>query len=116
MCSGDLMESQIAYMGDAQFDEWVNTLEALKKLDFITDLPGHGAPFTNKGLITAFQGYLRDLMKQGADLRKQGVPAEIAAQRVDFTAYKSSFPQIQGPGADIRAMRRLYEWMDEKKK
>src|SRR3989449_1798404 len=106
VCSGDLMESQIAYMGDAQFDEWINTLEALKKLDFVTDLPGHGAPFRDKGLITAFQGYLRDLMKQGADLRKQGVPAEIAAQRVDLTAYKSSFPQIQGPGANIRAMRR----------
>src|SRR5438552_12649283 len=111
VCTGDLMESQIAYMGDAQFDEWVTTIDALKKLDFDTDLPGHGAPFKDKGLITAFQGYLRDLMKQGADLRKQGVPAEIAAQRVDLTAYKSSFPQIQGPGADIRGMRRLYEWM-----
>jgi cyclase len=116
VCSGDLMESQIAYMGDAQFDEWINTLETLKRLDFVTDLPGHGAPFRDKGLITAFQGYLRDLMKQGAELRKQGVPAEIAAQRVDLTAYKSSFPQIQGPGADIRGMRRLYQWMDEKKK
>ena len=116
MCTGDLMESQIAYMGDAQFDEWITTLDALKKLDFETDLPGHGAPFRNKGLITAFQGYLRDLMRQGSDLRKQGVAAEIAAQRVDLTAYKTSFPQIQGSGADIRGMRRLYEWMDEKKK
>ena len=116
VCSGDLMESQIAYMGDAQFDEWINTLDALKKLDFVTDLPGHGAPFKDKGLITAFQGYLRDLMKQGSDLRKQGVPAEIAAQRVDLTAYKSFFPQIQGPGADLRALRRLYEWMDERRK
>ena len=64
VCTGDLMESQIAYMGDAQFDEWVTTLDALKKLDFETDLPGHGMPFTGKGLITAFQGYLRDLTKQ----------------------------------------------------
>ena len=116
VCTGDLMESQIAYMGDAQFDEWITTLDVLKNLDFQTDLPGHGAPFKNKGLITAFQGYLRDLMKQGADLRKQGIAAEIAAQRVDLTAYKPSFPQIQGPGADVRGMRRLYEWMDEKKR
>jgi cyclase len=116
VCTGDLMESQIAYMGDAQFDEWITTLDALKKLGFETDLPGHGAPFRNKGLITAFQEYLRDLMKQGADLRKQGLPAEIAAQRVDLTAYRTSFPQIQGPGAELRGMRRLYEWMDEKKK
>ena len=34
MLDGD----QIAYMGDAQFDEWVATLEALKKMDFDLDL------------------------------------------------------------------------------
>jgi glyoxylase-like metal-dependent hydrolase (beta-lactamase superfamily II) len=116
VCTGDLMESQIAYMGDAQFDEWVTTLEALKKLDFETDLPGHGAPFRGKDLITAFQGYLTDLMKQGAALRQQGVLADAMASRVDLTAYKASFPQIQGPGVDIRGARRLYEWMDEKAK
>jgi hypothetical protein len=114
--TGDLMESTLAYMGDAQFDEWITTLEALKKLDFNTDLPGHGVPFKDKSLITAFQGYLRDLVKQGAELRKQGVPAEAAAQRLDLTAYKSSFPQIQGLGADIRGVRRLYEWLGEKKR
>src|SRR5262245_39943881 len=116
VATGDLMESQVAYMGDAQFDEWIATLEALKRLDFETDLPGHGAPFKDKGLITAFQGYLRDLMKQTADLRKQGLAAEAAAQKVDLTAYRTAFPQIQGPGADIRGMRRLYAWMDEQQK
>ena len=113
VATGDLMESQIAYMGDAQFSEWITTLDALKKLDFNTDLPGHGMPFKGKELISAFQGYLRDLMKQGADLRKQGVTAEAAAQRVDLTAYKNSFPQIEGRGAELRGVKRLYAWMDE---
>jgi cyclase len=116
VATGDLMESQIAYMGDAQFAEWLTTLDALKRLDFDTDLPGHGMPFRGKELITAFQGYLRDLMKQGADLRKQGVTAEDAAQRVDLTTYRSSFPQIQGRGAELRGVRRLYTWMDEQAK
>ena len=116
VATGDLMESQIAYMGDAQFSEWITTLDALKKLDFNTDLPGHGMPFKGKELITAFQGYLRDLMKQGADLQKQGVTAEAAAQRVDLTAYRNSFPQIQGRGAELRGVKRLYAWMDEQAK
>jgi len=30
---GDLMESRLAYMGDAMFDEWISTLETLKNLD-----------------------------------------------------------------------------------
>jgi len=114
VCTGDLMESQVAYMGDAQFDEWVATLDALKKLEWETDLPGHGAPFRDKGLITAFQGYLTDLMKQGGELRGQGRTAEQTAQQVDLTKYKPAFPQIQGAGADIRGVKRLYQWMDEK--
>ena len=116
VCTGDLMESQLAYMGDAQFDEWIATLDALKKLDFKTDLPGHGVPFTDKGLITAYQNYLSDLMKQVTALRKQGLSAEESAQKVDLTAYKDRFPQIQGPGADLRGVRRMYEWMNEKSK
>ncbi len=116
VCTGDLMESQLAYMGDAQFDEWVATLEALKKLDFDTDLPGHGAPFHGKGLIAAFGNYLTDLTTQVAALRTRGLSAEESAQKVDLTSHKTDFPQIQGPGADIRGVRRMYEWMDEKAK
>jgi len=114
--TGDLMESGLAYMGDAQFDEWVTTLEALKKLDWQTDLPGHGVPFHEKSLVTAFQDYLTDLTRQATDLKQRGVSPEDAAQRVDLTAHKSAFPSIQRPGADIRGMRRLYEWIDEHQK
>jgi cyclase len=116
VCTGDLMESGLAYMGDAQFDEWVTTLEALKKLDFDTDLPGHGTPFRDKALITAFQSYLTDITRQGTELKKQGVSAEDAAQRIDLTSHRKDFPSIQRPGADIRGVRRLYEWIDERSK
>lgn len=112
VATGDLMESQIAYMGDAQFDEWVTTLEALKKIDFDLDLPGHGAPFKDKAKITAFQGYLTDLVAQGKGLKAQGKTAEETAQLVDLTKYRDQFPQIQAKGADIRGVRRLYAWLD----
>jgi cyclase len=82
VCTGDLMESRLAYMGDGMFDEWITTLEALKKLDFDTVLPGHGVPFHDKSLITAYQSYLKDLMTQVARLREQGATPEEAAQKV----------------------------------
>jgi glyoxylase-like metal-dependent hydrolase (beta-lactamase superfamily II) len=116
VCTGDLMESRLAYMGDAFFDEWVTTLGELKKLDFALVLPGHGTPFRDKGLITAFQSYLMDVTSQVANLRKQGVSAEDAAKRVDLTSHQKDFPQIQGPGADLRGVRRIYAWMDERAK
>ena len=116
VCTGDLMESRLAYMGDGMFDEWITTLEALKTLEFDTVLPGHGVPFHEKSLITAYQGYLKDLIIKVAELRKQGLSAEETAQKVDLTSHKADFPQIQGPGADTRGVRRVYEWMDERSK
>jgi glyoxylase-like metal-dependent hydrolase (beta-lactamase superfamily II) len=116
VCTGDLMESRIAYMGDAFFDEWITTLDALKKLDFKVDLPGHGVPFGDKGLITAFQSYITDITKQAAALRKQGVSADDAAKRVNLTSHAKDFPQITGPGAEVRGVRRIYAWMDERGK
>ena len=116
VCTGDLMESRIAFMGSAYFDEWLTTLDALKRLDFTTDLPGHGAPFADKGLITAFQAYLRDVVAQAGRLRAQGVSADDAAKRVDLTKHAKAFPDILGPGAEVRGVRRIYAWMDEQKR
>ena len=116
VCTGDLAQSRVAYMGDGMFDEWITTLDAIKELDFDTVLPGHGVPFHEKSLITAFQSYLKDLMAQVAALRQQGLSAEQAAQKVNLTSHKADFPQIQGPGAEIRGVRRMYEWMDERAK
>ena len=115
VCTGDLMESRLAYMGDAFFSEWITTLEALKKLDFAVDLPGHGVPFTNKSLITAYQAYLGDLVNQVTKLKGDGVSPEDAAKRVDLTAHAKDFPQITGPGADIRGVRRMYAWLEEQR-
>ena len=116
VCTGDLMESRPAYMGNGIFDEWIKTLETLKKLDFNTVLPGHGVPFHDKALITAYQSYLQDLIKQVAALRKQGLTPEQAALKVDLTSHAAAFPQITGPGVDLRGVRRVYEWMDERAK
>jgi glyoxylase-like metal-dependent hydrolase (beta-lactamase superfamily II) len=117
VCTGDMDEgARIAYMGDAFFDEWISTLDAVKKLDFTLVLPGHGRPFRDKGQITAFQSYLKDVTAQVATLRKQGVMPDDAAKRVDLTSHKKDFPDIQGPGADLRGVRRIYQWMDETRK
>ena len=55
VCTGDLFNGYIGYMGDAYLDEWPDTLERLAALDFETVIPGHGAPFTGKEKIAPVQ-------------------------------------------------------------
>jgi len=112
VCTGDLMESVISYMGDAYADEWPATLDKLMTLDFDTVMPGHGVVFKGKTHIEAFQRYLRDVLKQATDLKKAGVPADAAAQRVDMRAFATDFPQLRAVGIDPAAVRRIYALAD----
>jgi len=112
VCTGDLLTAGLSYMGDGYVDEWVATLDALKPLDFESVIPGHGEVYTGKARIDYFQSYLKDIWNQVAALKKQGIAAEEAAKRVDMTAHKQFFPQIEGPGVDARAVVRMYEVMD----
>ena len=109
VCTGDLMESQISYMGDSFPEEWIATLDRLKALNFDTVMPGHGVVFKGTAKIDAFQKYLRDVINQVNASRKQGLSAEEAAKRVDVTAYSGEFPQIRGVGIDAAAARRIYQ-------
>jgi cyclase len=112
VCTGDLMESVVSYMGDSYPEEWIATLERLKALDFDTVMPGHGVVFKGKAKIEAFQKYLRDVITQVTALRKQGLSAEDAAQKVDVTAYRNEFASIRGVGIDPAAVRRIYQLAD----
>jgi glyoxylase-like metal-dependent hydrolase (beta-lactamase superfamily II) len=114
VATGDLVVGtfQFMYMGDGFVNEWADTVEKVLQLDFETVIPGHGEPFTDKNRLRQYQAYWRDLWAQAVVLRKQDVAVEEAAKRIDMSSHKGSFPQIQGPGIDIRAMRRMYEVMD----
>jgi len=109
--TGDFLTSGLSNMSDGYLDEWAASLEALKALDFDTVLPGHGEAFTDRAKIDYFQAYLRDVWRDVGQLKRQGVPAEEAAKRVDMTPHKDHFP-IQGPGVPLIAVTRIYELLD----
>jgi cyclase len=112
VCTGDLMESVVSYMGDSFPEDWIATLERLKAIDFDTVMPGHGVVFKGKSKIDAFQNYLRDVITQLTALRKQGLSAEAAAPKVDVTKYANELPSIRGVGIDVAAVRRIYQLAD----
>ncbi len=113
VCSGDLIEGGISYMGDGYFDEWVKTLEALKQLDWTLALPGHGRPFRDKAHVTALQSYLTDVVEQVSRIRAKNVPAEEALKQLDLSSHEKDWPPRMRP-LDIRGMRRIYQWLEER--
>ncbi|HDZ08027.1 MBL fold metallo-hydrolase [Pseudohongiella sp.] len=111
--TGDLMVPFLPYMGDAHVDEWPDALERLKTFDFDTLLPGHGPIVEGKERIDMLQAYLRDLWSNTEALKQRGLSAEQAAEQIDMTAHSGNYPQIRGAGADVRAIRRIYQLLDE---
>jgi len=112
LITGDLLSTGISYLGDAYPEEWVRTLEKLKKLDFETILPGHGDLIEDREKIDHFQAYLTDFWKQAVQMRKDGVEADEAAKRIDMTAHASHYPRIKEAGVSIFGVQRVYELME----
>jgi glyoxylase-like metal-dependent hydrolase (beta-lactamase superfamily II) len=100
-------------MGDAYFTEWIQTIEALKKLDFDTVLPGHGRAFTGKAKLDHWQAYLRDFWSQAQKFHKAGTPWEEAATLVDLRGNSTNYPTIKAAGiVPNHGMRRAYQILD----
>ena len=98
----------LPYMGDGFVNEWPASLDGLKALDFEVIVPGHGAPFRDRGQIDDLQAYLRDLWAQVSALRTEGLSAAEAASRVDLSAHADAYG-AQAGSADPRAVQRMYE-------
>ena len=111
--TGDFFEGSpttgiLSYFGDAFIDEWVDSLERLKALDFEIIVPGHGAPFKERQQITDFQNYIRDLWRQASALRLQGATVEQAIDKVDMSKFTARYGQ-RSARPDPRAVIRAYE-------
>lgn len=109
--TGDFLTAGLSNMSDSFPNEWADSLDALKKLDFDTVLPGHGEAFTNKAKIDYYQAYLRDVWTEVSKLKQQGVSAEEAAKRADLTKHREHLP-IQGLGVPLIGVQRIYALLD----
>jgi glyoxylase-like metal-dependent hydrolase (beta-lactamase superfamily II) len=123
--TGDLLLQGPSYMGDAYLDEWIETIDKLKALDFEVVVPGHGEPFKDRASIDAFQAYMRDTWKQALEMRSKGIPALEAALRIDLTNHQKAMGQyaspllpsgILSPGIEPNSILRIYELLDEREK
>lgn len=108
--TGDMAFAGPSFLGDGYVDEWPQTLENLKALDFDVFVPGHGPPVTDLSRIDLVQEYYRDLWQQAAAMHAEGVEAVEAAKTIDLTNH-TDIP-IRNVGADPQAVQRIYYRLD----
>jgi hypothetical protein len=65
-----------------------------------------------KDKIGHFQAYLRDLWDKTIDMRAKGASAEEVAAKIDLTVHSKNYPEITGPGVDIRSVKRIYQLLE----
>ena len=105
--TGDVAFSGPSFMGDGYVDEWPETLENIKALDFDTFVPGHGAPVTDLSRLDVVQVFYRDLWAKASALHAAGVDVETAAKTIDLTSH-TNVPVAQ-VGVTLVTMQRIYE-------
>jgi cyclase len=107
--SGDLLLEGVPFMGDAFLQDWVETLESLKALDFDTVVPGHGHPFSDRTRIDRQQELLTDLWQRIGENCDKKISAAQSAEILDMTDHSSAYAQIDAPGVAIATVERVYE-------
>ena len=83
--TGDILFGGPSFLGDGYVDEWPETLENLKALDFDIVVPGHGPPFTDLSSISKSQDYYRVLWERTAAKHAAGVSAAEAIETIDMS-------------------------------
>jgi cyclase len=112
VCTGDMLVAGISNLSDGYVNEWPDTLEQLRALDFTDVVPGHGEPWKGKEKIDHWQAYLRDIWQQASKLHDRKVPAADAAKQIDMTAHKNHYPMITAAGVAPIGVVRMYDVME----
>ena len=112
LITGDLLLESMPFMGDSYPTDWVETLDKLKDLDFEIVMPGHGRPFSDRGRIDRLQRLLTDVWQKAVDACNRDLSAEQAAAQIDLTDHAPAYPEIDGPGAPLALVERVYDLRD----
>jgi glyoxylase-like metal-dependent hydrolase (beta-lactamase superfamily II) len=117
IATGDLLVENISYSGDAYVQDWIETLDKVKALEFDTILPGHGQALKGKSKIDHFQAYLRVLYSEAKRMHDAGIPMEEAAKTIDLRSQATNYPTLKNVGiTPPHGVWRVYELLDGKAK
>ena len=107
--TGDLLPAGAPYLGDSFTEDFVETLEKLKSLEFDTILPGHGPVVRDRAHIDFTQEYLRKYWGSVKAAHAKGLSIDEAVELVDLAGYEDYAPfQISRPEVRKLEISRMY--------
>jgi cyclase len=108
--TGDMALNGPSYLGDGFVDEWPQTLENIKALDFDVLVPDHGSPVTDLNRIDLVQAYYRELWQKTAAKHRDGATVADASRTIDLTNH-TEIP-IRQVGVDPLTVQRIYDRLE----
>ncbi len=111
--TGDLVLGSSPYLGDSFPEEYIQTLEKLKELNFNLIVPGHGPLVRDRSIISFTQEYLRKYWDQVKKSHDQGLSVEDAISRLDLEEY-GEYALRRSKVRELE-VRRMYYLLDKGK-
>ena len=111
--TGDILYAGAPYLGDGYANEFPETLEKLKQLDFDVAVPGHGPLVRDRAQIDFNQEYLRKYWSQVKASHDQGLSLEEAIAKLDMSDY-DMFAAFQSGRPEVRKLEvgRMYHLLE----
>lgn len=105
--TGDALETGIIpIMRSAYPVEWIGVLESIDKLDWNTNIPGHGDVQHGKAALYQFKSYLTDVVSGVTQAVQNGLTEEQAVKTIDLSKYSGTSDFVARNEATVR---RTYE-------
>lgn len=82
LATGDALHGWTPYMGDSYPYDWIQTLKAVRQLDFDYALGGHGDVMRGKGHLQMWEQYFTDLIGETTNAYAAGESMTDAIKRV----------------------------------
>ena len=95
LASGDLLAGDTPYIGVVRPQEWIQTLDELRNLEFDFVIPGHGDVMRGKDRLDLWKRYLADVIDETTKAYEQGASLDEAREAVVpilKNRYASEFP------------------------
>jgi glyoxylase-like metal-dependent hydrolase (beta-lactamase superfamily II) len=93
LITGDLLVHPVPYAFDGYPTEWIQTLEALARLDADTIVPGHGEIEHDKLYLNLLIGLMKSIVAQVAEQLRinNDVPLDDVKKAIDIRSFRQKF-------------------------